>query len=95
MTFCGHCGKEDPELLTTSFGVTLCNNCWDDYINLKPGRVEYFINIANSEADLEDYSPEEIKLFVEAWKTYKSELAMSEQEIQEIESLAKDIGLLK
>lgn len=96
MDFCEHCGKtaEECNLIINVFGNLLCDDCWDKYINLSTGRVEYFVNLANGEEDLEDYDPETLKLFVAAWEKYKSELPMSEQEIQELETAARNVGLL-
>ena len=94
MTFCGHCGKEDPELLTTSFGVTLCNNCWDDYLMTDRGKLEYFIGIVKEELPIEDYDADFLGHISACWNKYKDQLNYSSSDMAYYEEKAKELGLL-
>lgn len=48
------------------YGETLCEDCWDEYMNTTEALVEYIPWIANGEATPEDFSEDELKAMVDS-----------------------------
>ena len=96
MNCCTNCYRpeDECELLKTTYGDMLCEDCWDDYICSDAGKLEYFIGFCR-----EDYHPDEFDAdFVyDAVKSYRinyDQLELTDKQRLELEEKAKELGLL-
>ena len=94
MSCCSKCGKSEVELFTTSYGDVRCEDCWDDHLMTDKGKVEYLISICNGEAPMSDYDADFLCCVNYCWYKYRADLNLTLAQINDIESKAKEIGLL-
>jgi hypothetical protein len=92
--YCEKCGETLQELFESAYGYTLCDDCWDDYICSDKGKVEYLIGIVRGDYPMDYYDADFLGEVAVAWKEYKYLLALSVDDIFDIEDKAKEIGLL-
>ena len=87
MKFCLECGKPNPEF-KNAYGESLCEDCWDEYINSDRGKVEYFLSITRGEESLCAFDADFLCTVVRCWKENKNLLTLPEAEIVEAEEIA-------
>lgn len=79
---CDHCLRmvAYDEILKTVYGDYICEDCWDNYINAKFGLAEYFVNIANGEADPRDFCGlhGKLQLIIDVWADGKQSGALGD-----------------
>ena len=90
---CDKCLTRASNLILNTYGVLLCEECWDEYINTPAGKVEYLIGIAKAEYPASEFSADFICYTVIQWYKNRSQLDMSDKEIEEIENKLKRIRL--
>ena len=94
MEFCSKCGCSTYDLIKTAFGASLCEDCWDEYINSDRGLIEYFIAICNEDYSLEELDADFLCSVIRAWNEYSNDVYLTGQDIYELEKKAREIGLL-
>lgn len=93
MEFCSKCGCSTYEPIKTAFGDSLCEDCWDEYINSDRGLIEYFRSICEEE-NPEEYDADFLCSVKRAWNEYSNDVYLTGQDIYELEKKAREIGLL-
>lgn len=92
---CNNCDTNAScNLNKTAYGDYLCDDCWDDYICTDRGRVEYFIGLCNGDYPLSEFDADFICSVIESYKTYFGTFEYTPEQLTELESKAKAIGLL-
>lgn len=91
---CANCNKTRGEFLKTAYGDFLCEDCWDKYICTNVGKLEYLIGICREDYPAEDFDAEFLGEMAVSWRTNHNMLDLTPQEKFEIETKAKELGLL-
>jgi uncharacterized radical SAM superfamily protein len=91
---CENCGKKTLDTLINVFKEELCEDCWDDYLMTDRGKLEYFIGIAKGDLPIEEFDADFLGHCCVLWEEYKYSFPFSIKKINDIESMAKDVGLL-
>ena len=94
MWYCDDCGARRKELLKTAYGDYICEDCWDKYICTNAGKLEYLIGICREDYPAEDFDAEFLGEVAVSWRTNHNMLDLTPQEKIEIETKAKELGLL-
>ena len=95
---CDWCGEElGSDAIVNYFGETLCDHCWDEYVNSEKGSLEYFVDLAiNPDItadDIDFYLPSQRKKFRDAWEKYKDKTVLGDRLIKAINLKATLKGL--
>lgn len=94
MKSCSKCTQKTLNIFTTAYSEHLCEDCWDDYLWTDFGKVEYFIGICHGDYPLSDFDADFLGHVVTQWYINKETLSLSKKEILQIETIAKNIGLI-
>ena len=90
---CTRCMKPE-ELVVTAYGESLCEECYEEYKFSESGKIEHFIAIARGQEKLKSYDADHLGAIIKSWQDNKHLLALSKDEIDELEEIALLIGLL-
>lgn len=93
ISFCTKCLRME-NIKINVYGEALCEDCWSDYINSDRGKIEYFIDIIDGEADMKSFDADFLGEVVCSWLTNKHLIGLTEKEIVEAEVIAFFLGLL-
>jgi hypothetical protein len=91
---CSNCKKEVELTIPNSYGESLCNDCWDDYIITERGKLEYFVSLVRGEEDLRAFDADELGEIVVSWNKYKFDTEFSKKEIEQFEIIAARLNLM-
>lgn len=94
MGYCTKCDNNHGELLRTSYGDLLCEDCWDDYICTEAGRLEYLIGICYGDLPLSEFDADFLGSVVQSWKAHVNELDFTPEVVAYIEEKTRELGLL-
>lgn len=72
MERCAKCGKILYESFHTAYDEHICENCWDDYICTKEGRVEYLIGICRNDYPACEFDDEFLAELASSWEANKN-----------------------
>ena len=86
---CDKCFTPTETRILNAYGVLLCEDCWDAYINRPEGKVEYLIGIAKADYPATEFSADFLCYAIFQWYKNRSQLDMSDSEIIEIENQLK------
>ena len=90
---CVNCGKTRGEFLKTAYGELLCEDCWDDYICSDAGKLEYFIGFCREDYHPDEFDADFVYEAVKNWKLNSNMLDLTPQQIAEIETKARELGI--
>lgn len=82
---CDRCVTPTDGILN-AYGVLLCEECWDEYINTPEGKVEYLIGIAKADYPASAFDADFLGFALVQWHKNRSQFDMSDEEIEEIEN---------
>lgn len=91
---CANCDKTRGEFIKTSYGDLLCEDCWDEYICTEAGLLEYLVAICNGACYIGDFDADFLGEVVKSYKINYAQLDLTEEQRHELESKAKELGLL-
>ena len=94
MGYCANCDTHHKELLKTAYGDFLCVDCWDDYTCTDAGRLEYLIGICKGDYPADDFDADFLGEVAKSWMTHYNMLDLTPSERVEIETKARELGLL-
>jgi hypothetical protein len=94
MDYCLECGFQSEDTFRTVYGEVLCEECWEDYLCSKRGKVEYFVGICVGTFEPDDFDADYLGLMVQAYLEYKEELDLEPHQLLELEDKARELGLL-
>ena len=90
---CAKCDKTTGEFLKTAYGDWLCEDCWDEYICSEAGRLEYFLGFCREDYHPDEFDADFVYEAVKSWKLNFNMLDFTPQQIAEIETKAKELGI--
>lgn len=91
---CSKCSKEVELTIPNSYGESLCEDCWDEYINTDRGKLEYFISLVRDEEDLKAFDADGLGEIVTSWNKYKFDTEFSKADIEKFEIIAARLNLI-
>ena len=91
---CANCEENKVELLKTAYGDFICEDCWDDYICTEAGKLEYLLGICRGDYPVDDFDAEFLGEVAVSWMTHYHMLDLTPSERVEIETKARELGLL-
>jgi phage FluMu protein Com len=72
MVRCNKCDKVLGEYLLSAYGDAVCEDCWDEYICTKEGKVEYLLGICRGDYPATEFDNEFLLEVVESWNENKN-----------------------
>lgn len=72
MIHCNKCNKVLGEYLLSAYGDTVCEDCWDEYICTKEGKVEYLLGICRGDYPATEFDDDFLLEAVESWNENKN-----------------------
>ena len=72
MIRCTKCDKALGEYLLSAYGDAVCEDCWDEYICTKEGKVEYLLGICRGDYPATEFDDEFLLEVVESWNENKN-----------------------
>lgn len=72
MICCNKCDKVLGEHLCTAYGEAICEDCWDEYICSKEGKLEYLIGIIRGDYPATEFDDDFLREAVESWNENKN-----------------------
>ena len=91
-TRCKMCG--DKYYRTTAYGVNLCEDDWDEYIQTSFGKIEYFISVCAGEIPVSLLDAELLGEATVSWLKNREITSLSRKQKNCYELIAKQLGLL-
>lgn len=74
MIHCDKCNKVIGEYLLSAYGDAICEDCWDEYICTKEGRVEYLLGICRGDYPAMEFDDEFLLEVVKSWNENKNRI---------------------
>jgi hypothetical protein len=74
MICCNKCDKVLGEYLLSAYGDAVCEDCWDEYICTKEGKVEYLLGICRGDYPAAEFDDEFLLEVVESWNENKNRI---------------------
>lgn len=72
MVRCNKCNKALGEYLLTAYGDAICEDCWDEYICTKEGKVEYMLGICRNDYPAVEFDDDFLKEVAQSWEDNKN-----------------------
>lgn len=72
MVRCSKCDKALGEYMLTAYGDAICEDCWDEYICTKEGKVEYLLGICRGDYPAVEFDDDFLKEVTESWEANKN-----------------------
>jgi hypothetical protein len=94
MVRCNKCNKALGEYLLTAYGDAICEDCWDEYVCSREGKLEYLIGICRGDYPATDFDDEFLLEAVESWNENKNLVALPKQLFTLAEINAQVLGKL-
>ena len=94
MGYCNRCDSHNKKLMRNIYGDYICEDCWDDYINSEAGKLEYFVGICRGDYQAAEFDSDFLGTAAVYWYAYRDHLELSDEELNIIETIAENKGLL-
>lgn len=94
MDYCIECGFQSEDTFRTVYGEVLCEDCWDDYLCSKRGKVEYFVGICSGELPVEEFDADFLGSVAKSYMINHDKLELTREQKAALEERAIELGLL-
>ena len=92
MVCCNKCDKVVGETFVTAFGEVLCEDCWDNYICTREGKLEYLLGICKGDYPASEFDQEFLREAAESWnenrEILRNQSSFTEKEIAWVDATA-------